>query len=208
MTDEELAELIAAGERPGVEFKNARTRADQSFPEVVRAVLGMTNRRDGGVVIIGVNDDRTAPGVSAAQAQSWENADHVRQAMASYADPYVYVDVEVRTVAAAGTLNGRTFAIIVVREFDDVPVLCGRSANDRTGGVVLQQGACYVRPNHMPATTNVANQAQFRALLEIAIEKGVRKFLRTARAVGLAAEGVAAPDDADLFRAQAARIDE
>lgn len=60
----------------------------------------------------------------------------------------------------------------------------------------------------MPATTNIANQTQFRALLELAIEKGVRKFLKTARAVGLAVEGAAAPDDADLFRAQAGRIDE
>lgn len=57
MTNRELIELIASGERPGVEFKNTRGREDKSFAEVVRAVLGMANRRDGGIVIIGVEDN-------------------------------------------------------------------------------------------------------------------------------------------------------
>ena len=73
MTDEELAELIARGERPGVEFKNARSRKDASFKEIVRAVLGMANRRDGGLVIIGIEDDGTPTGLTAAQIPSWQN---------------------------------------------------------------------------------------------------------------------------------------
>lgn len=208
MTDEELTELVEAGERPGVEFKNARARTDASFPEVVRVVLGMANRRDGGTVIVGIDQLGTATGLVAVQAQSFENADHVRQAIAPHADPYVYIDVEVKTVGATGPLNGRVFAIIHVQEFDDVPVLCRKSANDAHGNVVLKDGACYVRPNHMPATTNIANQAQFRALLDLAIEKGVRRFLKTAKAVGLTSAAVTTPDDAALFEAQASRIDE
>jgi hypothetical protein len=207
MTDDEFIELVAAGERPGVEFKNARARGDQSFAEVVKAVLGMSNRRDGGIVVIGVDDNGAPTGLTPAQGASWQNADHVRQAVALFADPFVYVDVEVKTMAAAGPLNGLSFGILTVQEFD-VPVLCGRQANDAHGHVVLQPGTCYVRPNHMPATTNVANQTQLRALLDLAIEKGVRKFLRTAKAAGLAMQGVQAPQDIDLFRAQAARIDE
>jgi predicted HTH transcriptional regulator len=95
MTDEELTELVEAGERPGVEFKNARARTDASFPEVVKAVLGMANRRDGGTVIVGIDEHGMATGLVATQAQSFENPDHVRQSIALYADPYVYVDVEV-----------------------------------------------------------------------------------------------------------------
>jgi predicted HTH transcriptional regulator len=208
MTDEEFIELVAAGERPGVEFKNARGRKDPSFKEVVRAVLGMANRRDGGVIIIGVDDNGTATGLTEPQRASWQQADHIRQAIAPFADPFVYVDVELKMVLSEGSLKGRIFVILVVQEFEDVPVLCGKAGNDANGQPLLQPGACYVRPNHMPATTNIANQTQFRALLELAIEKGVRKFLRTARAVGLATEGAPAPDDTALFRTQAARIDE
>lgn len=209
MTDQDLIDLIAAGETPGVEFKNARDRTAPSFIEVIRAALGMANRRDGGVIIIGVDNDGNAPGLVAGQVGSWQNPDHTRQAIAPFADPYIYVEVEVRTVAVAGPLQGRVFAVIVVKEFEEVPVLCARPANDVAGQPnYLKQGACYVRPHHMPATSEIANQTQLRALLDLAIEKGVRKFLRTARAVGLPVDGAPAPDDDALFAAQAAGIDE
>ena len=207
MTDRELIELIAGGERPGVEFKNARGRKEKSFAEVVRAVLGLANRRNGGIVIIGVDDNGQAPGLTADQAGSWANPDHVRQAIAPFADPYVYVHVELVTIGIAGPFKDRVFAVVRVEEFEEVPVLCGKQALDGSGNVVLQPGACYVRPNHMPATTSVANHAQFRALLELAIEKGVRKFLRTAKAVGLPAS-TAAPDDTELFARQLKTFDE
>ncbi len=209
MTDQELVELIAAGETPGVEFKNARDSTAPSFIEVVRAALGMANRRDGGVIIIGVDNDGNAPGLAARQVGSWQNPDHTRQAIALFADPCIYLNVEVKTVAVAGPLQGRVFAVIAVSEFEEVPVLCARSANNTANQPnYLKQGACYVRPHHLPATSEVANQTQLRALLDLAIEKGVRKFLRTARAVGLPVDGAPAPDDDALFQAQAAAIDE
>lgn len=207
MTDQDFAELVAAGEAPGVEFKNARARTDASVIEVIKAALGMANRRDGGLIIIGVEDNGTATGLDAAQAATWANPDHIRQTARPYADPFIYIDSETKTVAAAGLLQGLTFIVLKVKEFEELPALCARGATHHNT-VYLVQGACYVRPNHMPATTAVADQTQFRALLELAIEKGVRKFLRTARALGLAVDGAAAPQDADLFRAQAARIDE
>ncbi|HKE84474.1 MAG TPA: RNA-binding domain-containing protein [Vicinamibacterales bacterium] len=121
ITDQELPEAIQAGERPGVEFKNARGRQDASFWEVARAALGKANRPDGGLIIIGVDDNGNAPGLSETHATTWMNADHVRQALAPYADPFVWVDTEVRTVAA-GPLANRRFAVISVREFDQLPV--------------------------------------------------------------------------------------
>ena len=41
MTPEEFTALVAAGERPGIEFKGARARDDKNFNEVARAVMGM-----------------------------------------------------------------------------------------------------------------------------------------------------------------------
>lgn len=125
MTDEDLIELVSAGERPGVEFKNARARTDPSFNEVVRAILGMANRRDGGVIIVGVEDNGSPTGLTAAQIPSWQNPDHLRQAVAPFADPYVYIDVDLMVSSADGLFKGRVFAILRVHEFDDVPVLCG-----------------------------------------------------------------------------------
>jgi predicted HTH transcriptional regulator len=207
MTDEEFLELLAAGERPGVEFKNPRGRQDRSFVEVVRAILGMANRRNGGLVVIGVDDNGAGIGLTQQQLVSWTRADEVRQAVAPYADPYVYLDVESKTVEG-GALQGRSFAILHVQEFEEVPVLCARAGRDANGNDVLQSGACYVRPSHMPATTNVAEQSQLRELLDLAIEKGVRKFLRRAQAAGLAIEAAVPQTDDQLFDAQRRRLDE
>ena len=58
MTDEEFAQLLALShEISGVEFKGPGARSDRRlFARVVRAALGMANRRDGGTVVIGVED--------------------------------------------------------------------------------------------------------------------------------------------------------
>lgn len=205
MTDIELLELIRAGERPGVEFKNPRARGDRSFPEVVKAILGMANRRDGGVVLIGVEDNGDPSGLSPEQVGTWQTADHVRQAVAGFADPFVYFDVEVVTVSA-GDYRGRTFAVVKVMEFEQVPVLCAKVGYDTRGSLVVQPGACYIRTSHMPATVQVADHSQFREILDLAIEKGVRTFLRRAAAAGLT--GVSVPTDDERFAAQRAGIDE
>ena len=76
MTSEELRELIAVGyETRGVEFKGPGARTEIAFlTRVVRALLGMANRRDGGTVISGVNDNHhelIPVGLDAGQLQSW-----------------------------------------------------------------------------------------------------------------------------------------
>ena len=125
MTDQEIFELVAAGERRGVEFKGPRSRTSrQQLAEVARAVLGLTNTRDGGLVLVGVSDAREIQGLSAGDADSWRRADDVRSSLARFADPFVQVDTELITIAAAGPAQGRTVAVLTVHEFEITPVLC------------------------------------------------------------------------------------
>lgn len=77
MTQQELQDATALGETPSIEFKSARSRGDRSFPEVVRAVLGMANRRGGGTVVIGVENNGTIQGLTAAQVATWTRPDEV-----------------------------------------------------------------------------------------------------------------------------------
>ena len=96
MTPNEFLDLLAADEQRGVEFKNARARNDTNFPEVAKAVLGMANRRDGGWILVGVEDrTRNIEGLSDEQVASWVNPDPVREKLRQYADPDVWVDVEI-----------------------------------------------------------------------------------------------------------------
>lgn len=147
MTDQEFAELLARGyELRGVEFKGPGRRSDKKFfARIARAVLGMANRRDGGLVIIGVKDDGghlTPVALTDDHVGTWKY-DDVAAALAEYADPTTSFDLELFTY------NGGNHVVIHVHEFDDIPVPCKKdyNVNLEKGGIdqILRRGACYVR---------------------------------------------------------------
>jgi hypothetical protein len=180
MTDAEFAELIALGhERRGVEFKGPGLRSDTYvFAKVARAVLGMANLRDGGVVAIGVEEvgtsDLVATGLNAAQLATW-TFDDVAAGLASYADPSVEFDLSV-------CRHEREPCIVLeVRPFADMPILCKReySRADASGRteMVLRRGACYVRTRARPETSEIPTAEDMRDLLDFATERRLRAFL-------------------------------
>lgn len=198
MDDRDFTELLGLGyERPGVEFKGPGSRTNLHFrARVVRAVLGMANRRDGGYVVLGVEEsgDTLRPiGLDEQELATW-SYDDIAASLAEYADPSVTFDMEVRTYAEA------RFVVLRVHEFDEVPVLCGRDYPR-----VLRKGACYVRSRRKPETSEIPSQEDMRALLDLAVDKGVQKWVARTRAAGLL-EGAPAPStrsEEELFRKQA-----
>ena len=176
MTDQEFASLLAIGyETNGLEFKGPGSRTDSAFlAGVIRAQsLGMANRRDGGYVIIGVESDSLDPvGFDDDEVKTWLNYDELATRVNEYANPSVRFDLE------AVTVQGRRFVIIRVHEFDDIPILCGKDFHgSRKGALVLRRGACYVRARHKPETSEIPSEEEMRELLELAIDKGIRKFV-------------------------------
>jgi predicted HTH transcriptional regulator len=196
MDKQGLSEIIGRGrEQPGVEFKAGGSRKDKRLlAKVIRAVIGMANRRDGGCVIIGIQEnERGAPmpnGISSEDLVTW-SYDDLADSLAQYVDPTVNFDLE------AIESDGKTFVVILVQEFEDIPVLCKKDYPD-----VLRAGACYVRTRRKPETLEVPTQVDMRDLLELAIDKGIRRFVTRARAGGLDLLGRFPPTDADLFNKQ------
>ncbi len=204
MTDEEFEEILALGhENSNVEFKGPGLLKDKHFcARVVKAILGMANRRDGGRVVIGVSDTSgilDCIGLSEAEFASWR-FDDVSAVIATYADPYVRFDLFTHQV------NNKKFVVLQVYEFDDIPVLCKKKyeykKQDGTYEQVLREGALYVRTRRKPETTEIPSQTEMRDLLEIATEKGVKK----ANAAGLNLSEVAQTRDQDLFHQQIENI--
>jgi predicted HTH transcriptional regulator len=202
LTDHQFAELLVLRYEPrGLEFKGARPRTDRLFfARVVRACLGMANLRDGGRVIIGV-DERDGVldpvGLSDADLASWRY-DDVAAGLATYADPMVSFDVYVHEH------QSKRFVVLEIHEFEELPVLCKTTYQERppTQQVILREGACYVRRRGKPETSEIPTQAEMRELLDLAIEKGIRRFIARARAVGLELPGGQAPSDQDRFDQQ------
>lgn len=179
MDKREFDEIIALGrEQRGIEFKHGGSRKDKRFlAKVIRAVISMANRRDGGKVIIGVDEDENNEpipnGVKEKYLDTWAYDDFA-DSVAEYANPGVSFDIEILSS------HGTHFVIIEVREFEDFPVICKKSYDD-----ILRSGACYVRPRRKPETVDIPTYADMRDLLEIAIDKGVRKFIRRASKAGI-----------------------
>jgi predicted HTH transcriptional regulator len=198
ITEERFVEIINYnGEQPGVEFKCAGSMADKSFAiKVVRAVLGMSNRADGGLVIIGIDDDHSnvlASGIPADQLATW-TLDGFSDIVAVYADPMARIQLQKLTH------EQETFVILEVAEFDDVPVLCRRAYGD-----ILKEGALYVRSRRKPETVVISSVQDMRDILHLAVKKQLARFYSLASAAGLSP--TATPKDDDLFEAQIAGLD-
>ena len=178
MTDEEFAQILALGyETRGIEFKSPGLRTTRRlFAQVVKAALGMTNRRNGGMVVIGVEDNNgvlNPVGLSSNELVTWNN-DDIADGLARYADPSVNFELEVKEY------NSSSYVILHVSEFVDIPVLCKRAFGD-----VLRDGPCYVRTRRKPETSEIPTQADMRDLLDSATDKGVQQYLERARRTGL-----------------------
>ncbi len=196
ITERQLAEYLEAGyELRAVEYKPSRPASDNwTIATVARAVLGMANRRDGGKVIIGVDDEnnRLRPtGVEAKHLPGW-NQNDVSAKLAEYADPFVTFELQVIA------LDDVKYVVVNVDEFEEIPVLARK---DFQG--IIRRGALYVRSRSKPETSEVPTQAEMREVLELATFKAVRRLLRDARAAGLVPPGE--PDDIERFNAELRR---
>lgn len=186
MTGEELATLITRRhELRGTEFKGPGLLSNgRLVAQVVKAVLGMSNRRHGGRVIVGVRDDGQTLepiGLTGEQVRTW-TFDAVADQIARYADPGVTFEIEVVEH------DGASYVVLEIEEFTDIPVLCKRAYDD-----VLRDGACYVRTRRKPETSELPTQADMRDLLDLAIEKGMSRYIEQARRIGLVAAPLELP---------------
>lgn len=197
----DIKDLLAFGrEQGGIEFKSAGSRTNEPIlrAKVVRGVLAMANRRDGGTVVVGVKEDAnglTLDGLTPQQATSWKH-DDLADTVAEYADPRVSFD------SYTVDVDGATVLVISVGEFADVPVVCKRTFQDGAK-LILRDGAVYVRSNRKPESREVANYDEMRELLDIATDKGVRRFVSRATEAGLViGAGATTRAAADLFKAE------
>lgn len=175
MTPDDVRLFIQAGEDRGLEFKASfpwiRNQAGETMARVAKTILAMSNLRDGGRIIIGVAEPDSgstewqAIGINPASLKSFsfdEVADFVRK----YAEPYARFALEIIEVDSVNLI------VITVEGFREVPVICKASY-----GNILADGAIYIRPQSgRPRSEILSNYADMRELLDIAIERGVRKF--------------------------------
>ena len=201
MTEAEFDELLALGEKQRIEYKAPGPANDAGFiARIARAVLGMANRRDGGLVIVGVEEvERRLKwvGLDEATMATWQARDNVEVSINAYADPSADFDIEFEPTS-------RRCVIIRVREFSDQPLLCKKGFTDpgKGGKEILRQGACYVRSRRSVGTSEIPSQEDMRALLTLAIDKGVSRAIAQMQLVGFIPAARPLPSDAEKYEGE------
>lgn len=181
LSNAELAALIEVGvESRAIEFKGAgSTRSKEFVALVARACIALANQRDGGTVIIGVVDDDAAgdaSGLAAEEVSLWLDYDNVMAKMNAYADPPLVLTLARRTLP-----SGRDVVLIDVAEFALIPVLGARDFGSK-----ITRGQLYTRSMAKPESSALHTQNEIREVLELATEKNLHAFLRTAQRGGMA----------------------
>lgn len=108
--------------------------------------------------------------------------------LARYADPGVSFELDIKEY------QGNRYVVIEVEEFDDIPVLCKKAFDN-----VLRDGACYVRTRRKPETSELPTQADMRDLLDLAIDKGVLRYIERAKSLGIISVATVPVTGEELF---------
>jgi type I restriction enzyme R subunit len=192
LMSEEYRMIIYAGrEDRSREYKQSfpwqRRGHGDTMAKIARTILAMSNLRDGGHIVVGVEDGTYLPKGMQAKHLSTFSYDKVADFVRNYADPYVSFSLD---IVALDEMN---FVVFAVSGFDEFPVICKSSY-----GNILAEGAVYIRPrNGRPRSARITSYAEMRELLDLATEKGVRRFLEMEARVG-----ALGPTDTERFEQQ------
>ena len=160
------ASLQLLQESRAVDFKQSIKWKDYRI-KFAETIMAMSNLRDGGIVIIGVSEedgDWKPKGITNKDLTTYDPDDMI-DFVNKYASPVVNFDVVRHEV------DKLQFLIISIREFESEPVVCKRDYKKD-----LRRGTIYIRPIGKPETRAIQNAEELRELLDIAVEKKMRRF--------------------------------
>jgi hypothetical protein len=143
---------------------------------------------------IGFDQRNPGGGIEPAHLATYD-IDEIQPFVNRYADPHVELGLQ------RFEHGGAAYLAIGAEEFREIPVICQRDSPDN----VLKKGAMYVRGFRLVETTMVQTADDMCELLELATNKGVERFVRTARQSGVGLESGGERRAAEAFAAQAKR---
>jgi predicted HTH transcriptional regulator len=165
--DDLIQELVAQGSESKVDYKGPmRFPTDnKGRAEIARDVIGWSNSRDGGYLLIGVEDmTYEAIGLSDTDAKTWDQA-NVTESIGAFASPAPSVEI------FRGNSNGGALLVCVrIVPFQDQPLVCIRDQQALDKKFITRRGALYVR-THGTQTKEITTQDELRQLLDWAYTK-------------------------------------
>lgn len=187
-----------AGETRSLEFKtgfswgfsNGATTFAQAC--TIRAVLGFTNTRYGGNIIIGIDDDGhgnlTYTGVTQEMIDSFANYEQVQQQLDSFADgPMIYE-------MGVGEYDSKKYIVVTISEFAELPVLATKNLKTDLDKIVITQGDMYARSGRSKPSTVKVTGLELREIIRMTHEKNrdsIMELVRSFRQLSAATQPLA-----------------
>jgi predicted HTH transcriptional regulator len=167
-------------ETRNVEYKQSGPWTEYRH-KLARAALGLANTRDGGFIVIGVEqrdgDALVSTGMTQEHVDTY-STDDVHAFLNSYANPGLSLRAE-RMVH-----DGLQFYVIEVNQFARYPVFARRGSPD-TELQGVRSGWLYARSASGKIETRAATQEDLTEIIEIAVEAGLRDFVERAARAGI-----------------------
>jgi len=170
-------QIIERGETSGTDFKAACKWDGDYRVKLTKDIAAMANTRDGGNIIIGIDEDRragpTLTGLSADQLASFDVTK-----VGEYVNSRFAPDIRVRVERPI--VDGKPLIVIVVNEFDEQPHVC------------TKEGVCNGKKEFLPgqllirtaaAQSTVVGAQELRELLGRAISRKGDNLLEQVRRI-------------------------
>jgi len=196
MSSQDLCELIFVGEEQrNLEYK-APMRWDNEMTKakITKTVLAMSNIRDGGWIVIGVEEQVNGAfkmiGLSQENIDTF-NQDDISSYINGYADPFVKLHV------SQVTCESKKYVIIKVDEFEEIPVICKKEYSLAD----LHQGKIYTRTRRKNENSEALTQSEMREIIDLAVDKSVRAFFQRLQKIGAVSKDIIDKNE-EAFRNQ------
>lgn len=162
-------------ESRGVEFKPSLPWNDINqqiqLQDIIKSILGMSNVRDGGKIILGVkqNSDKTfsLEGMKQEDLETYDS-DKIYQDVRNFGSP------EPRFEVKNIKFDGKNFIVFFVHDFLYSPIICVKNGKN-IGGEPLVRGVLYIR-TLKPETKKIDDETEMREIIDLAIEKELASF--------------------------------
>lgn len=136
---------------------------------IVSDIMGFSNTRDGGVLIIGFNGQ--SKDFSGEPDRWWESFDttNVMDTVNKYCEPRVNVTVSIKPTFSYKSKNG-PLVILEISEFDAVPIICVKDGNTSANENIFRKSQIFIRTNRA-STESISNPDDMRDLINRATIK-------------------------------------
>jgi hypothetical protein len=193
LSKQHLRDLIASGsENRNLDYKQPFSWSNITRDEklgIVKDVLAFANTRDGGVILIGVEDKTNAfIGLSEEEAGSFDQTSF-NDFVHKYTDPQHTCYLQRREI------DGKRIVAIVVPEFEDVPVLCKQTvqAEREVNKIVVRKAGLYKRTDKATSEL-IENDTDMRELLNRGILRRQDELMYAIRQILLPTDAQAMSD--------------